>query len=290
MGKWKVTIDDPDASQAQDNGNGEFQFDANDADHDLVYTVTYETDEGCVVSGTYTIQKCECESKMLTKYTSSGECFCDGIDYEIMLYDKCDASTILASKTSKLQWSTEDSKWYNYGESYTSYTFSDNIEYNGETYPTNITLTSECYVRQVHAELKVSQDSLHGIDLQGLDGNLLATKIYADGEEIGALDLAGSQRGIPMPNGDPVPWIPTDNFTMCSLKTSNFSAEVEFPREFEGLIYYSSSEFQRVTFSRRADGYYAAEEVSLIISLTASARIVNNSSLMITILYSEVYT
>lgn len=290
MGKWKVTIDDPDASQAQDNGNGEFEFDANDTDHDLVYTVTYETDEGCVVSGTYTIQKCECESKMLTKYTSTGSCFCDGIDYEIMLYDKCDVGTILARKTSKLQWSTEDSRWYNYGESYTSYTFSDNIEYNGETYPANITLTSECYVRQVHAELKVSQDSIHGIDLQGLDGNLMATEIYADGEFIGGIDLAGSQHGIPMPNGDPVPWIPTDDFTICSLKTSNFSVDVSLPDEFEGLIYYIDGTTQRLTFVRRTDGYYGAQEMSLVISLTTSARLVNNSSLMVTILYSEINT
>lgn len=260
MGTWnikcaKIGVD----VTVSGNETLSYEFDPNDEDEDLIYNITYTDDDGCTGATTFIHKKCQCESKIVTKVEQDGDCFCGGINYTIKLYDECDESVILNEKSGNIQWTVENAKdWTKYGEVFNQIEFTDDIEYEGEIYQANVSLTSECYVK----EIKVYVQNIgheQNVNLHELGGGVIPLSIC--GYDI---DIAGNQEETTSYYKSTVKWNPTDSLTICENTDCNLeNGTITFPQSFTATV-----GIDEINYERLANGIYAGQNMSSYMRLT----------------------
>lgn len=278
MAKWTVTPVNPNDPPAQNDGNGNFTFDTNDEDHDIVYNVTYTDDNGC----TQTTQITQEKATINIRYSITGNCFCDGIDYETILYYPYDPSHKIVSTIDKVKWEENDTKdWFNKNEGkITAVTKHESITYQGETYEIDVPLTSVCAVRSVLVELKCDEKASTSINLTNLGEGDIPAQVDNVSFDI-ALD--NSLQDITN-DGQTIEWPTTDKVTYCDKNNNGTlpTVNVTLPNGFEAVI-----NGNRYEFIKNNSGLYTAQTMSDYIAFKVEYEIRQNKALYITIKFKE---
>ena len=184
--------------------------------------------------------------------TVSGECISNDIDAEVEIWRQSTASMVVGTEPEKevIEYRTITYTENDFPHNVTSHTFTEDVEYSGKTYPTDITIESTCILRDAHIYISATTIESESVELSGFE-------IGVQGHELNDKEFTLSGSGVLTANTEIEMNSGSNDFISMTYENYDFvtDASVVYPNTINAII-----DGQTLSFTKSV-GTYVSEEV-----------------------------
>lgn len=208
----------------------------------------------------------------------SGECISDDIDAEVEIWRQSTASMAVGAEPEKevIEYRTITYTESDFPHNVTSYTFTEDVEYSGKTYPTDITIESTCILRDAHIYISATTIESESVELSGF-------KIGIQGHELNDKEFTLSGSVVLTANTEIEMNSGSNDFISMTYENYDFvtDASVAYPNTINAII-----NGQTLSFTKSVDTY-VSEEVDSEIKLNYMLFKNDDESMKIVVIVEE---
>ena len=183
--------------------------------------------------------------------TVSGECITDEIDAEVEIWRQSTASMVVGTEPEKevIEYRTITYTENDFPHNVTSHTFTEDVEYSGKTYPTDITVESTCILRDAHIYISATTIESESVELSGFE-------IGIQGHELNDKEFTLSGSWVLTANTEIEINSGSNNFISMTYENYDFAvdASIVYPNTINAII-----DGQTLSFTKSVSTYVSEE-------------------------------
>lgn len=183
--------------------------------------------------------------------TVSGECITDEIDAEVEIWRQSTTSMVVGTEPEKevIEYRTITYTENDFPHNVTSHTFTEDVEYSGKTYPTDITVESTCILRDAHIYISATTIESESVELSGFE-------IGIQGYELNDKEFTLSGSWVLTPNTEIEINSGSNDFISMTYENYDFAgdASIAYPNTINAII-----DGQTLSFTKSVDTYVSEE-------------------------------